>query len=141
MQSGIFTAALGTIQAVDGAVVPVLDVVVAADPSQVVLKAACNLGPFLAQGFDLSHDEVALHLVDGLMLQIGPQVLHPALAALLGTPSEHLLGDIGPVEAGGSRDNVREPLVLSFRPRALDRLPSSALSRHFGGGGTKGKGK
>ena len=82
-RSGFVFATLAT---VDASVPPVLDSVVTA-----IRHIASDLGPFPPEILDHILDEVTFFAGDGVVVQIGLEILIPSLSALLGgSVADHL---------------------------------------------------
>lgn len=92
---------------------PILDGVVTS-----TTQASCNLRPALAH---LRHHLLNQHTLfgrDGLVVEIGLEVLVEPLSALLGRASLDGLGDSHPVVGAMKIDQGQENRVFGLRPRA-----------------------
>jgi hypothetical protein len=108
--------------AVHATIPPVLDSVVAA-----TAKAASDLGPALAHLGDHLLNQLTLLGSDGVMVEVGLQVLMISLTALLGRASAHHARDTDPVVGTLRVDKAHEDVILLLGPR------TSLVCRHFEG--------
>jgi hypothetical protein len=106
--------------AVHATIPPVLDSVVAA-----TAKAASDLGPALAHLGDHLLNQLTLLGSDGIMVEVGLQVLVVSLTALLGRASAHHARDTDPVVSALRVDKAHEDVILLLGPR------TSLVCRHF----------
>ena len=116
--------ALLAVATVHAAVPPVLDGVVAA-----VLHHACDLGPLLANAGDLLLDEAALLLGDGAVVEVGLEVLVPALAALLGRARVHHLRNLHPAADALFLRHAQQQRVDADRALEEEKSPLGELCR------------
>lgn len=106
---------------VHASVPPILDGVVTA-----ATKAAGNLGPSLAHLSDHLLNHLSLLGCDGVMVEIGLEILVVSLPALLGGASTHHAGNAHPVVGTLGMDETHKDVVFLLRPRA------SLVCRHVG---------
>jgi len=106
--------------AVHATIPPVLDSIVAA-----TAQAASDLGPALAHLGDHLLNQLTLLGSDGVMVEVGLQVLVISLTALLGRASAHHARDADPVMGALRVDKAHEDVILLLGPG------TSLVCRHF----------
>jgi hypothetical protein len=108
--------------AVHATIPPVLDSVVAA-----TTQTTSDLGPALAHLSNHLLNQLTLLGSDGVMVEVGLQVLVVSLAALLGRASAHHARDADPVVSALRVDKAHEDVILLLGPG------TSLVCRHFEG--------